>query len=432
MTYEELALELEAADTLEKLIALERSSGLEFTTEALESRNKAIVEAENASSMLEAAAKAVECVESSPLTSSSESWKRFSSQLARLHAEEELLLAVCETACNDPHHYPKSYEPFDVLADPEKWSKTINNIAESLAQLQETAEAIQAPSEACKENVELLDELRGKGAKSLNALRVAKGSNETQTKQKQKFLSHLSKLNAWAEKQVVNLEAMHEDPADLQAFAFDFVGPCGDVTHKLVTVFESIAPFALYDDDIVAALQSFHELWFYLLDSLVHRLSCLMCELHDTKPLEELLQECVSYLRRLPVFVRELKDTTRPSVGGSSNMEFNNILAAAEGLSNLEDVLKAWREHHALLQSILGDFREMLLSRLTFVPSDEALIMQSVQRQQEYESVVGELRTWAEEESHAESWREVYSSIVTIKNRVCDMMEKEQREFSHL
>lgn len=433
MQYEEFRSSILRSESLEELIALEQKTSLFFLDDEwylkqqkdTHQREEAALAAEELEKSYTQEVMVGSASSSLAVVPSGFAWKKFSTAISTVHSELESLCTVCDVCSRDPKRFSVSSPPNDVLQNETEWKNKMNSISDFLDRLHQSASDLHVSPSVLDDEEKLLKNVRIKGYEALACLRKMKEKNEEHNALKKKFLSRLQKLNDWCEKQVLNLEAMQDNPVDMQTYAFDFVGPSEEIVEKLSSLFKSVEKFALEDGEIIAALKDFYEMWLYLLDSLVDRLACMMCELHDTKPLEVLIDECTAYLKRIPTFMGEINQLLEAtSVIGSTKEECNAVLVVARGLQDLEKILEQWKERYVLQKASSDLFKQASLSRLTFLPSTEKLVIQSVQRQQEYENVSNELRSWAEEESHSDSWREVYSAIVAIKNRISRLIEK--------
>lgn len=416
MRSSDLAVASQSA-SLDELVKLEEEASAFFSSFMDSGKNEPNV-----------AAQVVEETGSSVLRKrfSGQPWRRYGMKAAELQAELSVLLVMAETCLKDPKQFPTSIHSYSLLGEKEACNVKIDALRDMLDELKEERSRLDLPFLSLKSDEGLLEEVQRKVSEATHALSREEEVAAHDTRVKKRFLSHLQKLGEWTEKQVINLESVQEDPSDIQAFAFDFVAPCADVAEKLDSIFAPVRDLAS-DAEVTSALSEFCEMWFFLLDSLVHRLSCLVIELHDTKPLDTLLGESVEFLQRAPDVLRGLQESlVVSSARPTAQEECATVTAYCDSFPALATMLGSWRERYALQQSAVEMFREVALSRLTFVPSDEKRVIQSIQRQQDFDAVTEELRAWAEEESHADSWREIYSSIVALKNRVSALAEKEE------
>lgn len=341
-------------------------------------------------------------------------WKTFCDEVSSFHGELQLILTVCKILADKP----EGSASLDVLSNEEKWSAKNKRLQEEYENLKRVAKKNNFPDHVLSEEKRLLREVQQGAKRVLDASLVVNEEESNLQAAKSRFLSRLQRLNDWVEKQVVNLEAMKENEKDLQAFAYRFVEASSSLTEKLCKTFDEVKEFILKDKEMLFSLQQFVELWFYLLDQLLHCLAQAVCEIHDSTPLEEVAGECSMYLKQLPEIFSKHANTSGP----------HSLQSTAEDAQEFATILETWRDRYTFQQSAMKFFRETALSRLTYIPSDDKYVVDAVQRQQEYEQIVGELRAWAEEESRTVSWRSIYDKITMLQDTVDTMIQASSEE----
>lgn len=348
----------------------------------------------------------------------SNNWRKLSEDIFTTYAEIQKLLVVCEMCAENATCFLNYFSSVqDAFQNSEAWEAKCQHIAEQIGHLNEKVSQLQLPCHLLAEENELLSELRTKGKAAVNTVNVSKFSKEQQSVMmvKKEFIYQMNKLGKWTEKQVVNLEGEKENPEHLQSFAYGFTNRARELTSIVEKLFEKVQGVALDDRKVVKALREFGEMWFYLLDSLTERLSFAVIEVHDSTPLEALLSECLEmYFKPLLEFIGEVHSA---STEKSMNVEnLSSVLTTAEGLKDLQKMLESWRERYCLQKNAFNLFKEVALSRLTYVPSEDTVL--SEQRQQETDIVVNELQSWVEEESRSESWSSVFNAFAELKKTV--------------
>lgn len=393
LSSEELALRVQNAASLEDLVKMEES----------------LSQQANCGSALSSSGAYNDCADSKAMRD--KLWESFSVAVAAFHADLFLLLTLFEIGADDPQSCQLTEAPLNCLLSEESWRQKQDELFDRYASLERSIPPGILELEPLRSERDLLNKVKVAGDRALAAFQDDHSSDSSV----EKALAELKVLNEWTEKQVLNLESIQDDSKSLQGFAYEVVQPVHRVLEKAQTLIASIE-LSSKDARLLEALKQFNEMWLYFLSSLRNRLDCVLCELHDSKPLELLVSECVAYLKRLPSFMEEIDDLQLLPAG-------HDGVIAATRVEEFQKTLEAWKERYAQLRLALMLFYQASLSGLTWLPTEESLIVQSAQRQQEFETVSRELQEWAEEESHSDTWREVYGSIVAIKNRVSLLMD---------
>lgn len=361
-------------------------------------------------------------VQSSSLTAFQ--FRKFCDDLSVIHGEIQDLITICDMCMKETdcfRKYSKSAQA--IFATKEAWEKKRKHVMHQLVQLREKAKQLHLPLHLLAEENELFLELEKKGLAALEMVKECQSAEEQQQPAlvKKNFLAELDKIVQWTEEQVVNLEAVQEDSADLQLFAYDLIAPARKLMVTVDALFDKVRESALVDAEVVKRLRQFGEMWFYLFDALAERLSFTMIEIHDTKPLEELLLESTeTYFMDLPKFIQEVNSACTEAKGTTGD-ETAAALTTAVGLHDFEKLLASWRERYSLQKSAFNLFRNSALSRLTYVASEDTVL--SVQRQHDLDTVTKDLTKWAEEESRSESWSDIYNAVVNVKRTVSQMLK---------
>lgn len=349
-------------------------------------------------------------------------WSKLADDFSAVHRAIQELLALCEMCTKETEgfiEYSKTAQV--VFASTENWDNKRKCVMERFTQLREKAGQFNLSPLLLEEEKLLLD-VEKKGLVTLAKVKKYREDKEQDQPLlvKKDVLAQFDTLQQWTEKQVVNLEAVQEDTVDLQTFSYDVIASAGELMDTIDALFEKVHGASLDDPDVVKSLRQFGEMWFYLLDSLVDRLSFAMIETHDTLPLETLLSTCSeTYFTALREFIQKVKHECSEKIDGTRT-ELSSVLSTAEGLKDYDKLLGSWRERYSLQKSAFNLFRNAGVSRLTYVPSEDIVL--SVQRQHELDCVANELRSWGEEESRSESWMDIYNAIVDVKKRVTKMI----------
>lgn len=345
-------------------------------------------------------------------------WRKLSEDIFSTYAEIQELLVVCEMCIENATCFLKYFSSAqNVFENLEAWESKCQHISEQIEHLNEKASQLQLPRRLLAEENALLPELKTKGKSAFEKLKASKFSREQQSvlNVEKEFVHQMSKLGKWAEKQVVNLEGEEQNPEHLQSFAYDFANRAGELISTVEKIFKKVQGVALDDCDVVKSLREFGEMWFYLLDTLQERLSSAVIEVHDSTPLEALLSECLKmYFKPLLKFIGDIQSASAEKSIDVENV--SSVLTTAEGLEDLQKMLESWRERYCLQKNAFSVFKEVALSRLTYVPTEDTVL--SEQRQQEIDIVVNELQSWVEEESRSQSWSSVFNDFAEIKNTV--------------
>ncbi|GET93261.1 hypothetical protein, conserved [Leishmania tarentolae] len=314
------------------------------------------------------------------------------------------------------------------FTDPKSWDvkkgvleRMLQSLRTKTAQLQLSAKTYLDEDEA------LFLEVMSLATEAGDHVRRGDAMREARNKKLKVFYAECAKLTGWCRQQLTNLEAMQE-PDHVQEYCAKLVDNYPTMSNNFAVLFNSVQEYVQANlMPVHKALLEAEEVWFYLQVSALERLSKTLFEIHPKSPLDVEVEKYSSYPEHAAKFLQDLE---------------RYLAARRSQQSELAELESAYKDCQEVRQMLLGEFaelpnevrafakraqslrlgyqcfREALLQRLTYISPAASTVIESKRRQEEFENCVRELRSWAAEASHGESWRDIYSKIVEIKQMI--------------
>ncbi|CCW66973.1 unnamed protein product [Phytomonas sp. Hart1] len=256
---------------------------------------------------------------------------------------------------------------------------------------------------------------------------VQQGLQQKKTRDEQlvSFYKECNKLIFWCRKQISNLESMQE-PDHIQTFSATLSESYKTMSSNFAVLAQNVYPYIHANHQPVRqALEEADELWYYLLVFTLERLSKTLLEIHPRSPLDVQVEKYATYPRHVLSFLDALRDVVDDAATKKGPLpedipglrvgcdEACKIIQRHE--SSQVDGVHRFVMRARAMRNAYTFLRESLLTRLTFISSTADIVINSKRRQHEFEECVRELKSWAADQAHGESWRDIYSKIVEIK-----------------
>ncbi|CCW60053.1 unnamed protein product [Phytomonas sp. EM1] len=310
-------------------------------------------------------------------------------------------------------------------AQTETWDAKEEQLVQLLNSLRLKASAKGIPLDT---EEQLMTEVRCLAKEAIEHVQQGLQQRKARDEQLISFFKECSKLILWCRKQISNLEALQE-PDHIQAFCATLAESYKTMSSNFAVLVQNVYPYVRANHQPVRqALEEANELWYYLLVFAFERLSKTLLEIHPKSPLDVQVDKYAAYPRHVLSFLDALEeffdDVSTKKVLFAEDIpglcarcdEVRMIIQKHE--SSLVDGAHRFAVRARAMRNAYTFLREALLTRLTFLSSTADIVINSKRRQHEFEECVRELKSWAADQAHGESWRDIYSKIVEIKRMI--------------
>ncbi|CAD2214319.1 hypothetical protein, conserved [Angomonas deanei] len=273
-----------------------------------------------------------------------------------------------------------------------------------------------------QEEHDLVEKTEAEAKEALAHVAEALEARQKRDTELAEFFAQSEKLCRWCREQLANMDTMTE-PDHVQEFCGALIESYPTMSSNFSLLLKSVEPYVKANyTPVCKALREANELWFYLQVTTLERLSRILYEIHPTSPLEAEVRKYANFPAMIAKFegdVRALIHSAPPSA------ESNSLLLACDEVAPLTTQYKGlskeamdFAERNQICREGYRCLRAAILSRLTYIDATDAVVLESKRRQQEFEDSVKELKKWAADVAHGESWRDIYSKIVEVKRLI--------------
>ncbi|CAC9550012.1 hypothetical protein CGC20_28940 [Leishmania donovani] len=314
------------------------------------------------------------------------------------------------------------------FTDPKSWDakkgaleRMLQSLRTKTAQLQLSAKTYLDEDEA------LFLEVMNLATEAGDHVRRGDAMREARDEKLKVFYAECAKLTGWCRQQLTNLEAMQE-PDHVQEYCATLADNYPTMSNNFAVLFNSVQEYVQANlIPVHKALLEAEEVWLYLQVSTLERLSKTLFEIHPKSPLDVEVEKYASYPEHAAKFLQDLERYLAAQRSqqdelaelDSAHKECQEVLHTLSGeFAELPSEVHAFAQRAQALRLGYQCFREALLQRLTYISPAASTVVESKRRQEEFENCVRELKSWAAEASHGESWRDIYSKIVEIKQMI--------------
>ncbi|KAK7199906.1 hypothetical protein NESM_000038500 [Novymonas esmeraldas] len=314
------------------------------------------------------------------------------------------------------------------FTDPKSWEVKKGVLDRTLRTLRTTTEQLRLPAGTYLEEDEALyQEVMELAAEAGDHVRRGEAMREARDAKLKVFYAECAKLTGWCRQQLTNLEAMQE-PDHVQEYCATLADNYATMSNNFSVLLDSVREYVQANlIPVHKALLEAEEVWLYLQVSTLERLSKTLFEIHPKSPLDVEVDKYASYPEHVAKFLLDLDSyitAQRNEQGVRAELEALQPecqqvrQAIASEFSEMPTEVHAFAQRAQALRLGYQCFREAVLHRLTYASPATNTVVESKRRQDEFDECVRELKVWAAEASHGESWRDIYSKIVEIKQMI--------------
>ncbi|KAG5490065.1 hypothetical protein JKF63_00184 [Porcisia hertigi] len=264
-------------------------------------------------------------------------------------------------------------------------------------------------------------------AKASDHVRRGEAMREARDAKLKVFYAECAKLTGWCRQQLTNLEAMKR-PDHVQEYCATLAENYSTMSSNFAVLLDGVREYVQANIiPVHKALLETVEVWLYLQVSTLERLSRTIFEIHPESPLDVEVEKYSTYPEHAAKFLQELdrylaaqrsqeRDVSELDAIQKESQQVCHALSNEFG--QLPGAVHAFAQRAQALRLGYQCFREAVLQRVTYVSPVADAVLQSKRRQEEFADCVRELKSWAAEAAHGESWRDIYSKIVEIKQLI--------------
>ncbi|KAG5465489.1 hypothetical protein CUR178_00194 [Leishmania enriettii] len=314
------------------------------------------------------------------------------------------------------------------FTDPQSWDAKKGMLQRALQSLRtKTAQLNLSARTYLDEDEALFAEVMDLATRASDYVGRGNTMREARDAKLERFFAECAKLTRWCRQQLTNLEAMQE-PDHVQEYCATLAENYRTMSNNFAVLFDSVHEYVQANlASVQKALLEAEEVWLYLQVSTLERLSKTLFEIHPNSPLHVEVEKYSSYSEHAAKFLQELQRymaaprSRQRELGDLGSLQ-SQCQQVSQVLSNelgeLPSEVRAFAQRAQALRVGYQCFREAVLQRLTYISPVVDTVIESKRRQDELDDCVRELKSWAVETSRGESWRDIYSKIVEIKQMI--------------
>ncbi|AIO02335.1 hypothetical protein LPMP_351980 [Leishmania panamensis] len=312
--------------------------------------------------------------------------------------------------------------------DPQSWEVKKGVLKRALQSLRSKTDQLCLSAETYLDADEALFlDVMGLATEAADHVRRGDAMREARDAKLKVFYAECAKLTGWCRQQLTNLEAMQE-PDHIQEYCATLADNYPTMSNNFAVLLDSVHEYVRANlVPVHKALLEAEEVWLYLQVSTLERLSKTLFEIHPKSPLDVEVKKYMSYPEHAAKFLEDFERCVAAQSSQHGEVgELDTIQRECQEVryelcgefAELPREVQAFSQRAQALRLGYQCFREAVLHRLTYVSPVANTVLESKRRQDEFDDCVRELKSWAAEASHGESWRDIYSKIVEIKQMI--------------